>query len=55
MCRNGLFDVAYTMDGVNRLTQALEGHWGGSSISVAKRDEIWTLEQTGNWELSSAT
>ena len=47
---NGLFDVAYTMDGVNRLTQAIEGHWNGSSISVAKRDEIWTLEQTGNWE-----
>jgi len=49
---NGLFDVAYTMDGVGRgrLTQALEGHWGGSAITVAKRDENWALEHTGNWE-----
>jgi len=37
---NGLFDVAYTMDGVNGLTQALEGHWSGTptlSPSVRSR------------------
>lgn len=37
---NGLFDVAYTMDGVNRLTQALEGHWSGSAITAAAQFEI---------------
>jgi len=37
---NGLFDVAYTMDGANRLTQSLKGHWSGSAITVANRDEI---------------
>ncbi len=47
---NGLFDVAYTMDAANRLTQALEGHWSGSAITVAKRDENWALEHAGNWE-----
>jgi hypothetical protein len=35
--RNGLFDVAYMMDAVNRMTRALEGHWNGSTIAVAKR------------------
>jgi RHS repeat-associated protein len=49
---NGLFDALYTMDGVNRLLRAKEGHWDGSTVTDgnAKRDEVWTLEQTGNWE-----
>lgn len=45
------FDVKYTMDNVNRLTQAEEGTLGGGTISSRKRDEQWTLTQTGNWEL----
>ncbi len=45
-----LFDAAYTMDDLNRLTRAKEGHWGGSSITTTKRDELWPgLSQTGNW------
>jgi RHS repeat-associated protein len=49
---NGLFDALYTMDGVNRLLRAKEGHWDGSTVTDgnATRDEVWTLEQTGNWE-----
>lgn len=46
------FDVAYTMDDVDRLTRALEGTWGGSSISSETRDQEWTLDHVGNWDLA---
>ncbi len=48
------FDVSYTIDTLDRLTQAKEGTWnsGTSQIDSTKRDQIWTtLSQTGNWEL----
>jgi RHS repeat-associated protein len=44
-------DVAYLNDNLNRLIDAEEGTWGGSSISSRTRHQIWTLNQTGNWEL----
>jgi hypothetical protein len=44
------FDVAYTMDSVNRLTRAEEGTLGSGTISNRKRDEQWTLNHTGNWD-----
>jgi RHS repeat-associated protein len=46
------FDVSYTMDDVDRLTRAQEGTWGGSSISSETRDQEWTLDQVGNWDLA---
>lgn len=41
------------MDNLNRLLRAKEGNWDGSTVTDgnAKRDEVWTLDQTGNWEL----
>ena len=45
------FSVDYTNDDLNRLIQAERGVWGGSSIATTKADELWTLSQTGNWEL----
>ncbi|MCH8342427.1 MAG: RHS repeat-associated core domain-containing protein [Planctomycetes bacterium] len=48
------FDVDYTIDNLNRLTQAEEGTWnsGTSQIDSTTRDQIWTtLNQTGNWDL----
>ncbi|QKK07512.1 MAG: hypothetical protein HND58_04595 [Planctomycetota bacterium] len=44
------WDVAYSNDGLERLTQAERGVWGGSSITTTVHDELWTLGQTGNWE-----
>ncbi len=46
------FDVSYTIDTLDRLTQAKEGTWnsGTSQIDNTKRNQIWnTLSQTGNW------
>jgi len=43
------FDVAYSLDDVNRLTRAEEGTLGGGSISSRTRDQQWTLTHTGNW------
>ncbi len=45
------WDVAYTNDGLERLSQAKRGTWSGSSISSPVHDEQWTLSQTGNWEV----
>jgi len=45
------FDVDYTMDDIDRLTRAEEGTWGGSSISSRTRDQQWTLDQVGNWDV----
>jgi RHS repeat-associated protein len=45
------FDVLYTNDSLNRLVQADEGTLSGGSITSRKRDQQWTLNQTGNWEL----
>lgn len=44
-------DVAYTLVGQNRLAEANEGTWGGSSISDITRFENWSLTQTGNWAM----
>ena len=44
------WDVKYTMDSVNRLTEAKEGTLSGGSIANTARDEQWTLSQTGNWD-----
>ncbi|MCB9609471.1 MAG: hypothetical protein H6716_22960 [Polyangiaceae bacterium] len=46
------FDVSYTLDDVDRLTRAQEGTWGGSSISSETRDQEWTLDHVGNWDLA---
>ncbi len=49
----GLFDAAYTMDNLNRLTSAREGHLATGAIGTGDRtrEELWTsLSQTGNWE-----
>ncbi|HEX2836850.1 MAG TPA: RHS repeat-associated core domain-containing protein, partial [Phycisphaerales bacterium] len=46
---NHIYDVAYTNDNLNRLANAEQGHWGGSSISGVTNYEAWTLSQTGNW------
>jgi hypothetical protein len=44
------FDVLYTNDSLNRLTEAQEGTLTAGSISPQFRDEQWTLSQTGNWD-----
>lgn len=46
------FDVSYTMDNLNRLSDADEGDWNGSSISSRTRQQLWTLDQVGNWTLN---
>ena len=43
------FDIAYTMDNLNRLTVADEGTFSGGSITSRTRKQEWTLTQTGNW------
>jgi len=45
-------DVSYTNDNLGRLTKAEEGTWGGSSISSRTRQQNWTLDQVGNWEVA---
>ena len=47
---HGGYDVKYTMDNVNRLTEAQEGTLSAGSITSQTRDEIWTLSHTGNWD-----
>jgi RHS repeat-associated protein len=42
------YDVIYTIDNLNRLTEALEGKWESDSLSPTSRDEQWTLDQVGN-------
>jgi RHS repeat-associated protein len=44
------FDVEYTIDGQDRLSNAEEGTWNGSSITSTTREQIWTLDQLGNWD-----
>ncbi len=45
------FDVKYTLDDLNRLVMAEEGTESSGSIASRTRQELWTLTQTGNWEL----
>ncbi|MBK8180821.1 MAG: hypothetical protein IPK67_18400 [Planctomycetes bacterium] len=45
------FDIAYTMDNLNRLTLADEGTFSGGSITSRTRKQEWTLTQTGNWSM----
>jgi RHS repeat-associated protein len=52
------FDALYTMDNMNRLTEAKEGSitWSGMplvpSVTTCYRDEQWTLSHTGNWDVN---
>jgi RHS repeat-associated protein len=46
----GVFDVKYTMDDLNRLTNSQWGDWNGTSLTNEKRETIWTLSHTGNWD-----
>ena len=45
------FDVLYSMDEIDRLVDAQEGTWNGSSITSETRQQEWTLSHTGNWDL----
>jgi RHS repeat-associated protein len=45
-------DVAYAIDNLNRLNDADEGDWNGSSITSRTRRQLWTLDQVGNWNLN---
>jgi RHS repeat-associated protein len=49
---NGLFDALYTMDNINRVIRAKEGHLASGTITDANstRDQQWTLDQLGNWK-----
>jgi RHS repeat-associated protein len=44
------FDVEYSIDDIDRVTQAEEGTWSGSAITSKTRDQQWTLDQVGNWD-----
>ncbi len=48
---DGLYDVAYTIDNVNRLTKSQWGDWDGSTLTNEQREKLWTLTQTGNWDI----
>ena len=48
---NGLYDTAYTLDNLNRLTNAQWGDWDGITFTNEQREKIWTLTQTGNWDM----
>ena len=45
------FDVLYTMDDLNRLTKEEVGEWSGSAIINDQRQQDWTLDQLGNWNV----
>lgn len=45
------FDVEYTIDDLDRLVDAEEGTWNGSTITTRTRHQIWTLSHTGNWDI----
>ncbi|MGD9689274.1 MAG: RHS repeat-associated core domain-containing protein [Phycisphaerales bacterium] len=42
-------DVLYSYDNLDRLTQAQDGTWNGSSISSEKRQQDWGMDQFGNF------
>lgn len=51
----GHFDLRYTYDDLDRLTQAEQGDWTGSTIASLRRNDLWQdatdggLDQSGNW------
>ena len=45
------FDVSYTMDDLDRVIDAQEGTWNGSSITSETRQQEWTLDHVGNWDV----
>ncbi len=45
---DGLWDVKYEIDELNRVVGARVGHLSGGAITIPKSDEAWTLSQTGN-------
>lgn len=45
------FSLGLTMDGRNRITEAKRGLMSGGSITgTARMDQIWSLDQVGNWD-----
>ena len=46
------WDVAYSLDDLDRVTSAEEGTWNGSSIPDDTRHQEWTLDHLGNWNLA---
>jgi hypothetical protein len=46
------FDVKFDIDDVDRLTRAHEGDLAGGSITSPTRDQRWTLDHLGNWDLN---
>ncbi|MCH8823064.1 MAG: RHS repeat protein, partial [Planctomycetes bacterium] len=47
----GIYDAVYTLDNLNRLTNAQWGDWDGTTFTNEQREKIWTLTQTGNWDM----
>ncbi|MEE9130850.1 MAG: RHS repeat-associated core domain-containing protein [Phycisphaerales bacterium] len=48
---NGLYDTSFTIDNLNRLTKSQWGDWNGSALTNEQRETLWTLTQTGNWDI----
>ena len=46
-----LFDMKWTVDGLNRVVQAERGELGSGSIATLAEDENWTLTTVGGWAL----
>jgi len=48
--RRPRYSWALTVDDLNRLTDADQGLWGGSSMTTTYATEAWTLDQLGNFD-----
>ncbi|HKX46947.1 MAG TPA: RHS repeat-associated core domain-containing protein, partial [Planctomycetota bacterium] len=46
------FDVGYAIDDTDRLTRAHEGTLSAGSIGSPTRDQQWTLDHLGNWDVN---
>jgi RHS repeat-associated protein len=44
------YDVSYTLDDLSRVILAEEGTWNGSAITSRTRQQVWELDQLGNWD-----
>ena len=45
-------DAEYVHDDLNRLIEVNEGTWSGSAITSQTRQEVWELDQAGNWDVN---